>query len=201
MAHQLVVNNMKRFLFLTIAVSLGVGLLGFATPALAQAPEFYNDLRTQAQASARDDGAGFGTPRDPRETAALILRGALTLVGTIFVGYLIYAGVLMLTAGGDSSKVDKGKSTMRTAVIGVLITLSAYTIVTFVSLAVLSSASGDRDSSAADDAAQLYNPLNWLRGIRGDADNGLGQRRFENQDPLNQPAISPFENTAAPWER
>ena len=44
----------------------------------------------------------------------------------------MFAGYLWMTAGGDSGKVDKAKSYMLNAVIGIIIILAAYIITEFV---------------------------------------------------------------------
>jgi len=57
----------------------------------------------------------------------------LGLLGLIAVAFLIYAGVLMVTAGGAEEQVTKAKKIIMYAVIGIVIILLSYTIVTFVS--------------------------------------------------------------------
>ena len=59
----------------------------------------------------------------------------LGLLGLIAVGFLIYAGVLMVTAGGKEEQVTKAKKIIMYAVGGIVIILLSYTIVSFVSSA------------------------------------------------------------------
>lgn len=172
---------MKGFittLFISFVVLSG---LAVAQPVSA-APDFYNDVRKQANAAAKDKGAGFGTPRDPREVVSVIIRGGLGIIGTLFVAYIIYAGFIILTSSGDSTKVDKGKSTIRTAILGLLIVLSAYSITTFVSNAVIYSA---RDAS--QDANIDWGLSNWFT-----IDNDTSPQRYNNEDPFNPQPITPF---------
>ena len=68
------------------------------------------------------------------KTLGYILSG-LGLLGLIAVAFLIYAGVLMVTAGGNDEQVSKAKTTITYAVIGIIIILLSYTIVTFVTSA------------------------------------------------------------------
>jgi len=66
------------------------------------------------------------------QTLGLLINVLLGLLGIIFLVLVIYAGFLWMTAGGDEKKVAKAKSIIITAVIGLVILLSAYAISTFV---------------------------------------------------------------------
>ncbi len=79
--------------------------------------------------------AGFDKNTDETtlsETIGVVIRAALSLVGTIFLGLTVYAGFLWMTAAGDESKVEKAQNILRSAVIGLVIALGAYGITTFV---------------------------------------------------------------------
>ena len=56
----------------------------------------------------------------------------LGLLGIIFICLLVYAGFNWMTAAGDSDDVKKAKLTIRTSVIGLVITISAYAIWRFI---------------------------------------------------------------------
>ena len=56
----------------------------------------------------------------------------LGLLGIIFTCLLIYAGFNWMTAAGDTDDVKKAKLTLRTSVIGLVITISAYAIWRFI---------------------------------------------------------------------
>lgn len=62
----------------------------------------------------------------------LVINTVLGLVGTIFFVLVVYAGILWMTAQGDEEKVTKAKSIITAAVIGMIVTLSAYAITYFV---------------------------------------------------------------------
>ena len=64
-----------------------------------------------------------------------IINYFLGLLGLIAVGFLIYAGILMVTAGGNDEQVTKARKIIMYAVVGIVIILLSYTIVTFVSSA------------------------------------------------------------------
>lgn len=56
----------------------------------------------------------------------------LGLLGVVFLVLVIYGGFIWMTAGGDESKVERAKQTLIRAVIGLIITLSAYAITAFI---------------------------------------------------------------------
>jgi len=56
----------------------------------------------------------------------------LGIVGIIVVCFMIYAGFLWMTAGGDTKNVDKAKTMMTNTIIGLAIVLAAYVITDFV---------------------------------------------------------------------
>ena len=69
---------------------------------------------------------------DPRIIIARIINIALLFLGVIAVGLIIYAGFLWMTSGGNEDKIDKAKNTLKNAIIGLVIILSAWGIVSFI---------------------------------------------------------------------
>lgn len=61
-----------------------------------------------------------------------IINAALFLIGAISVLMLIYGGVSYTISMGDAKKVETAKNTIMYAVIGIVVALLAYAIVTFV---------------------------------------------------------------------
>lgn len=76
--------------------------------------------------------ATYNTTRSVEDTVGLLIKTFVGLLGIVFLVLTIYAGFMWMTAAGDSKKVDKAKSILVSAVIGLVICLSAYTITTFV---------------------------------------------------------------------
>jgi hypothetical protein len=66
------------------------------------------------------------------QIAGYIISVFLGLLGIIFVGLMIYAGYNWMTAQGEQKKIDTAKSTIQAAIIGLIITASAYAIYFFV---------------------------------------------------------------------
>lgn len=96
------------------------------TPAQGQAATA--EIAKQLDAAAGAEGAGVGNYTDPRKTISLIIQILLTLVGTIFFVLTVYAGYLWMTAGGNEEEVEKAKTTLRNAILGLIIVIAAYGI-------------------------------------------------------------------------
>ncbi len=67
-----------------------------------------------------------------RDSVLGVVNYFLTFIGLIAVIFIIYAGVLMLTAQGEDDAVTKGKNIITWAAIGIIIVLLSYSIVNFV---------------------------------------------------------------------
>lgn len=61
-----------------------------------------------------------------------VIKGVLSLLGTIFLILMVYAGILWMTAQGAEEKVTKAKDIIKAAIIGLIVVLSAYAITSFV---------------------------------------------------------------------
>ncbi len=55
----------------------------------------------------------------------------LGFVGVIFLVLIIYAGITIMTANGNKTKVEYARKTITGAVIGLIVVLSAYAITAF----------------------------------------------------------------------
>ncbi|TSC76501.1 MAG: hypothetical protein G01um101431_634 [Parcubacteria group bacterium Gr01-1014_31] len=77
----------------------------------------------------------FGPPSDPRVVAALVIKGFMSLLGILFLLYVVYAGFMWMTANGDEERIRKAKSTITTGAFGVLVILAAYSIAQFITTA------------------------------------------------------------------
>lgn len=77
--------------------------------------------------------AGDGAPtKDLTSIIGSIIRVILTLLGVLLLVYIVYGGVLWMTAGGDVEDVKKAKAIIQQAIIGVAIILAAYAISEFI---------------------------------------------------------------------
>lgn len=77
-------------------------------------------------------GGNFNTNRGIRDYIAILIKGALSLLGAIFIVLIVLAGFKWMTSAGNSSKIDEAKSTIVNSVIGLAVVLAAYAIVNFV---------------------------------------------------------------------
>lgn len=76
--------------------------------------------------------SGVGLQSDITVTISSVIKGVLALVGTIFLILTIYAGILWMTASGNEEQVGTARKILSAAIIGMFITMSAYTITYFV---------------------------------------------------------------------
>ncbi len=72
-------------------------------------------------------GAGY-QEGDLGNITGQIINTALQLVGIIFLGLMVYAGYLWMTAQGAEDQVEKAKKIITSAIIGLILTMSAYAI-------------------------------------------------------------------------
>lgn len=75
---------------------------------------------------------GIGLPTDLTSTIGNLVKGALALVGTIFLLLTIYAGILWMTAAGKEEQIETSQKIVKAATIGLFITMAAYAITFFI---------------------------------------------------------------------
>ena len=63
-----------------------------------------------------------------------IINGFLSLLGVFFMILVIYGGFQWMNARGREEEIQKAKDIVRSAIIGMIIVMSAYAIAYFVSL-------------------------------------------------------------------
>ncbi len=95
----------------SIAIAAGTFLVPFVAFAQIQNPIRFNSLE---------------------ELITNIVNQVLTLAAIIAVAFIVYAGFLYITAQGDTKQIDKAKTALFGAVIGLVVIGLAYSIVAFV---------------------------------------------------------------------
>jgi len=112
-------------------------LIKKASGAIVLALLFVNQTFAQGSNIVNPDAGNIGATAKGSlgSNITTIINYFLGLLGLIAVGFLIYAGVLMVTAGGKEEQVTKAKKIIMYAVGGIVIILLSYTIVTFVASA------------------------------------------------------------------
>jgi len=81
------------------------------------------------------DRAGFETGEGAATIDSIVSRAIfiiLTWVGVIFFVLIIFSGFMWMTAEGNQEKITKAKNTLLSAIIGLIITLAAYSITYFI---------------------------------------------------------------------
>lgn len=71
------------------------------------------------------------------ETLGTVVKAALSFVGIIFLSLMVYAGFLWMTARGEESQVEQAQEIIKQSIIGLIITVGAYSITAFVVPAIL----------------------------------------------------------------
>ena len=125
-------NSSQRITFLSIFFFiLFFNLTGVILPSLAQSSDFEEVSGIYTTANV----AGFATGANAESVdsiIAMIIYIVLGLVGTIFLGLIIYSGVRWMIAQGNEEKINKAKESLLNAVVGLIITLGAYALSYFI---------------------------------------------------------------------
>ncbi len=64
--------------------------------------------------------------------AGRVVGVILSFVGILFLGLMIYAGLMWMTAEGNEQQITKAKSLLINAIIGIIIVFAAYAITSFI---------------------------------------------------------------------
>lgn len=106
-----------------------VGWLAIFTFVVCVSPRLA--LAQAESAAAVAESAGLGNA-DLLSIIGTIINVFLGLLGVVFLILIIYAGFRWMTAGGSEEQVNSAKKILINATVGLVITLSAYAIATFV---------------------------------------------------------------------
>jgi hypothetical protein len=124
----------KKFVLSSIIIS---GLL--SSVVVFAAPNINELTQDVAQKSGYD---AVGTNEFTlSESVGKVIRVLLSLVGTIFLILMIYAGFLWMTAQGEEAKVTKALGIFKTSIMGLIIVLAGYGLTTFI-VGVISTTTG-----------------------------------------------------------
>lgn len=107
-------------------------LLGFlALPTILKAQTLISNPEIGENANDFAAELGFSSA-SLGSIVALLIKSALSLLGLIFLVLIISSGFKWMTAQDNSNDVEKAKTTLKNAIIGLVIVLSAYAITYFV---------------------------------------------------------------------
>jgi len=87
---------------------------------------------TLGQGLLNESVKGIGLEGDLETSLANIISTVLTMVGTVFLVLTIAGGIMWMTAAGNDEKIKKAQKIIIGATVGLIISLTAYTITYFV---------------------------------------------------------------------
>lgn len=136
----------KTINYLLISLLIIVGLTSHVSAQGKFLEDSYNDSKIVAQSAGYDSIEGDPENRLMDRINSLI-SVVLSLVGTILIVIILYAGFLYMTAGGNDEQIGKAKKYIINSVIGLIIVLSAYGIAKLIITSV---------AGSTTDNAQIY---------------------------------------------
>ncbi|MBU0597895.1 pilin [Patescibacteria group bacterium] len=72
------------------------------------------------------------TDKSPKDITIQTIQWALGFLGLVAVVLILYGGITWMTSAGNEEKVKKAKDILKMAVIGMIVVLLAWALVTFV---------------------------------------------------------------------
>lgn len=118
---------MKKLLTLFLAFGFLLSGFCFFVNQSQAAVDLWGGQKSHVQ-----DATGYSDPEDPRVIAGTIINIFLEFLGIIAVVLILWAGFNWMTAAGNEEKIEKAKSTLTAAIIGLIIILAAWGIANFV---------------------------------------------------------------------
>ena len=142
-----VIENVRRL----VAGVLMVLMIACAPLAGALLPsqDAYADAKSQVQ-SGLSNVSGASTGDDLPGIASKVVNVMLFIVGILAVIMIIFSGIRYITAHGDKGQVESAKNTLIYSIVGLVVAIIAYAIVSWVT-GLFSSG-----SSAAGSGASSY---------------------------------------------
>lgn len=70
---------------------------------------------------------------EPDKVVLKLITIALFFIGALAFVFVIWGGILFVTSGGDAEKTTKARNTLLYAIIGIVVVVLAYAIVTWAS--------------------------------------------------------------------
>lgn len=122
----------QKFIFSFLIAAI---ILAFAATAVLAQEE--KDLDLTGPLKNVGGQAGFDTSSDEGggnlpKIIGRVIQGFLSILGIIFMGYIIYGGFLWIIARGEEEKIVRAKAIIRGSIIGLVIVFGAYAITSFV---------------------------------------------------------------------
>jgi uncharacterized protein with PQ loop repeat len=126
---------MKRKLKFLFSSMLSTGSITLPLAVLADDPY----VRSQSYVEGVAAGAEVDSGQDLPTIIGNIINIVLGFIGILLLVYILYAGFLWMTAGGNEDKVKEAKTMIKNAIIGLVIVIAAFAISTFVLSSIIDS--------------------------------------------------------------
>ena len=146
----------SKIILATIISAFGLGFLAGSVPTYAATDVCSSDAPQEVK-----DAAGcYGNANQLPSVITGILNAIIVVAGLVAVVFVLIGGINYMTSAGDSAKLQKAKSTILYACIGLIIAALSFAIVNFVIINIL----GGRKSSESsqeednDDDSPNFNP-------------------------------------------
>ncbi len=95
--------------------------------------------------------SGVPTQTNLSQMIGRVIGGLAALMGSLFLGLIIYGGFLYMTAQGNDEKIKRAKNVITGSIIGIIIIFSAYTLVGFVISNIVSPAVSDAPAASGEE--------------------------------------------------
>lgn len=165
----------KTILRLFVMVFLfALFLFGTVHPVFAQVENADKSLQTISK------NAGVGTSDLPT-IIGNIINVIFGILGIVLLGYLLYAGFLWMTSGGDDKKVGAAKTMIRNAIIGLIIMASAFALARWIISALSEATESGTGISGSGSGAGGF------PGSAGSLGGGIIEYHVPERDATNVP--------------
>ena len=119
----------KKF---AVIATAGNGFLAWVSVVAAQTTVQTGLPGSQSNLTAIGTAAEIQSAQNLPALIGNIINVILGLLGIVFVILVIYSGIQYILSRGDSKKVEAANDNIRTAIIGLVITVAAYAISNYV---------------------------------------------------------------------
>ncbi len=103
-----------------------------ALPGTALAQSVFDSALEQVGEVGDKAGVGSAASASLPEVVGRVINVLLGFIGILLLVYMLYAGFLWMTSGGEDKKATEAKTMIKNAIIGLLIIIAAFAITNFV---------------------------------------------------------------------
>lgn len=122
---------MRKYYYKILLLVILIQLV-FSNAGIAGAANLSDAFGKVLQDSGEKMGYDVKSENTLESVAGSIISAFLSILGIIFIGFIIYGGYVWLLARGEADRVNTAKAIIRTSITGLIIILAAYAISIFV---------------------------------------------------------------------